>query len=194
MYKQLTTDHALFIVEESDLQHYLAIVSNCSFDQTLEQSMPLATIDNWNVSFDIWCMLNENTHNFLLNEQKALAYGSNFYCLDILCKNKRVQDFYRAHAQDEKMLVIFSYYLAVEMLQWTKCLLESRPEGIELMARNKHRNYFLLYQEEGILDDPHHMIYIEQKLTTSLLAQDFNHTDTFHRHVKSAIRQTQKHL
>ena len=193
MYTQLTTNHSLFILEESDLQHYLAIVSTCSFDTTLEHAKPLATVDSWNVSFDIWCMLNENTHNFLLNEQKAFAYSCNFYCLNILRKNKRVQEFYRTHVQDEKMLVIFSYYLAVEMLHWTECLLETRQEGIELMERNQNRNYFLLHQEEGILDDPQHTIYIEQKLMTSLLAQDFNQTDSFHRHVKNAIQYAQKH-
>lgn len=159
----------------------------------LEKAKPLASLDNWVVAFDIWCMLHENDYHLLINQQKAIAYSCNFYCLSILRKNKNAQLFFQTHEKDPKMLVIFSYYLAVEMLKWTESLLQKRPEGVQLMERNHTRDYFLLHQIDGILDDPTHSIYIEQKLTTSLLAQDYRQTDSFVHHVKRAIHQAQIH-
>lgn len=188
--KKLTVQHCLVSLTEEELQEFE------DFYQKWSPQLPSLTAQIHNgedalaTVLNCWKLLLRYPKVTITKVEKNFSHQYNFYFMEKLNATADIPEFLHKWQRDEDRLFILSYYLALHFMRWIDFVLirNNKETANEVFDKNQHRHYYLL-DEQDVQDGDDETIYIQQRLITSLLAQDDTSTNRFSQIVEQAINQ-----
>ena len=190
MYHQLQLKDSLYIIGEHELRRFKQLANSIVMDVPLTQLSPVQPKDNWGMVFNNWLYCYEQEKRFVMDFSKAEMYSCNFYCAELFRASEDLKLLFKRYVKTEELCFILSYYLGYELLIWTYELLSSVEQGRSLIQKNYERDYFYLMDDDSILLNNTHEHFLDQKLMTSLMGQNYRYSDDFKQHMDKAIQAT----
>lgn len=194
MFKELTTAHCLYDLSQESLDIFLDLASTHTFEEDISVPLSLNAVDNCAVVLQIWCMLNEDELKFTFNTDKIMAYGCNYYCLNLLKNDKDIKRFLSGRKSTQNLKYVLAYHLAYATSCWIYELMLENDNGTSLIEINMNSNYFLYAEEQNLTNNPEHCFYLTQRYITQLLATDFQNSNRYKRYIETALQKTKNLL
>lgn len=194
MFHELTRSHCLYNISQQSFDEFLQLANKHTFAENIAVPLSLNSVDNCGVVLQIWCMLNEDEHKLVFDVDKMMAYGCNYYCLNLLKTDNHIKTFISCRQRTPHLLYVLSYYLAYATSCWVYELMQEDERGPELIHINMTRNYFLFAEEEQLILNPEHHFYATQRYITQLLALDLKNSERYNDYIQTALQNTKKYL
>lgn len=191
MYKFLTKEQSLFIVNDKILDEFKQLVETVPMTENVKPRLAYDTINMWASTFNIWCVIIESERDLSLDFQKMMIYSSNFYAVDLIRQNADIKSFLQAHPSTEDVKYLLAYYIGSEITLLIRTGLAQFEEGRSINERNKERLYFKSHEVKVEEDDT---FFIDQKRIVSVLTKSNAETNELRECIQYAIQLTRRHL
>lgn len=189
--EKLTAQHSLYLISNNELKEFQAIYER--WKNTLppisvkihNDEDALATVLN------CWVITKRYPSFPIKTTDKSCPYICNDYIHDLLNHSADIARIVQLWKNDEDRLFIFSYHLALHILNWVDFVLLNENEEIATaIFKVCHRRNYYVHNPDYFLPISDQAIYIKQHLVTSLLTQDNNRTNRMNRIIEKSIHET----
>ena len=191
MMKKLTTQHSLYLISNDELNEFHVLYE--SWKNTLppmsvkihNEEDALATVLN------CWVIIKRYPAFPIKKTAKSSSYVCNDYIHDLLNQSADIARIVQIWKNNEDRLFIFSYHLALHILQWIDfVLLNENEEFATVIFKVCHRRNYYVLNPNHVHPISNQAIYIKQRLVKSLLIQDNNGTNRINQIIEKSIHET----
>ena len=189
--QKLTTQHSLYLISNDELKEFQ------TFYARWKNALPRISVNIHNEEdalatvLNCWVITKRYPAFPIKTTNKSFPYICNEYIHDLLNHSADIARIVQLWKNDEDRLFIFSYHLALHILQWVDFVLLNENEEIAaaIFKVCKRRNYYV-HKPDYLLPISDQAIYIKQRLVTTLLTQDNNRTNRMNQIIVKSMYET----
>ena len=189
--EKLTTQHCLYVISNNELKEFHALY------ERWKDALPPISVKIHNdedalaTVLNCWVIIKRYPAFPTKTTDKSLQYLCNDYIHDLLNHSADIARIIQLWKNDGDQLFIYSYHLALHILQWVDFVLLNENEEIASVISKvcQRRNYYV-HNPDHILPISNKAIYIKQQLVTSLLIKDHNQTNRMNQIIEKSINKT----
>ena len=187
MLKKLTNEHCLFIVNDDVLAQFKQIAA--SFEDQLSDALleDLSMINTYVTVYNVWIALQPYSPEFTFDLEKPFTYLCAFYQIDQLANVDQVQNYITQSKDDPGRIYLFSFFVSMGLVQWTKNIVEQAGE-IELIEDYEDEELFSI-TELDIEKESFNQVLMDEKLLIQFMTDDIRNKPHFERLINNAIQQ-----
>ena len=189
--KKLTTQHSLYLISNDELKEFQ------TFYERWKNTLPPISVKILNdedaiaTVLNCWVIIKRYPAFPIKTTDKSFSYICNDYIHDLLNHSADIARIVQLWKNDEERLFIFSYHLALHILQWVDFVLLNENEEIATaIFKVCHLRNYYVHNLHYLRPISHHAIYIKQRLVTSLLTQDNTRTKRMNQIIEKSIHET----
>ena len=188
MYIELAIDDCVYEIEEVEFDQLLAIMRNAQ--NTLSQEF-LTKTDFVQIVFNLYITLN-NQH-YMINMDKFMVYSSNIYCLNVIKRNLKLQEFLAAKQYNQEVRFYLAYHIACQVYTMLQELLSMSEEGQFVKQKIRENDYYKAHLEKAIYEDRTSSFYVVQKVIIQCINESVS-TGRLEQALQLALYRTREQL
>ena len=189
--KKLTTQHSLYLITNDELKEFQAFYAKWKYALPQISAKIHNVEDTLATVLNCWVVIKRYPAFPIKTTDKSFPYICNDYIHDLLNHSADLARIVQLWKNDDNRLFIFSYHLALHILQWVDFVLINENEEIAaaIFKVCQRRNYYI-HNPDLLLPISNQAIYIKQRLVTSLLTQDNNRTNRMNQIITKSMYET----
>ena len=189
--KKLTTQHSLYLITNDELKEFQAFYAKWKYALPQISAKIHNVEDTLATVLNCWVVIKRYPAFPIKTTDKSFPYICNDYIHDLLNHSADLARIVQLWKNDDNRLFIFSYYLALHILNWVDFVLINENEEIAaaIFKVCQRRNYYI-HNPDLLLPISNQAIYIKQRLVTSLLTQDNNRTNRMNQIITKSMYET----